>query len=146
MPTYDGNEWEIRLCSTDGTTNIAKMTKIPYVKSWSYDRDPGIQQVPKGMGYGRTKEVHETLTEITGSLTKGYCDTLLQVQSPGSALSPFGEIASLEDIDWWLQFKNTISGKTITFAGVHGHYTNDYSEDDFGTETWDWSAESVTRG
>jgi hypothetical protein len=142
---YDGNEWEVRLCSTDGTTNLAKMTKIPFVKNWSEDRDPGIKQVPLGMGYGRGKKVHETLTEITGSLEKGYCDTLLQVQSPGSALSPFGEIASLEDIGWWLQFKNRISGKTITFSGVHGHYTHDHAEDDFGTETWDWAAEAVIR-
>lgn len=141
MPVYDGNEWEVRLTSTPAT--IAACTKIPYVKSWSYDRDPGIEQVSKGMGMGRGKEVHETLTEITGSLEKGYCDTLLLVESPGTAASPFGEIASMEDVEWTLQFKNVISGKTKTFSGVHGHYTNDYSEDDFGTETWDWAAESV---
>jgi len=144
MAIYDGNEWEVRLSSTS-LAFMGHSTKIPYVKSWSYDRDPGVQQVAKGMGYGRSKEVHETLTEITGSLEKGYCDTMLIVQSPGTADSPFGEIACMEDIDWFLEFKNTISGDKIQFSGVHGHYTHDHAEDDFGSETWDWAAESVTR-
>jgi hypothetical protein len=145
MTLYDGNEWEVRLCNNDGSTNLAKMTKIPYVKSWSYDRDPGIEQVPKGMGYARTKEVHETLQEITGSLEKTYCETLIAVSSPpGTAASPFAAIVNISDIAWYLQFKNKITSKTITFAGVHGKYTHDHAEDDFGTETWDWAAESVT--
>jgi hypothetical protein len=93
------------------------------------------------MGYGRGKEVHETLTEITGSLDKTYDDSLIVVQSPLTG-SPFGEIANMEDIAWWLEFKNKITGDKIQFGGVHGHYTHDHAEDDFGTETWDWDAES----
>lgn len=140
---YDGNEWEVRICTVQAY--LADATKIPFVKSWSEDRDPGLTQVPKGMGYGRGKEVHETLTEITGSLEKTYCDTLLDVQSPFTAgISPFGEIANISDVAWWLEFKNKISGKKIQFGGVHGHYTHDHAEDDFGTETWDWAAESRT--
>jgi len=142
MPVYDGNEWEVRLGLT--IAEIEHSTPIPYVKNWSEDRDPGIKQVPKGMGYGRGKEVHETLTELTGGLEKGYCDTLLQVQSPGSALSPFGEIACMEDVSWYLEFKNKISGDKIQFSGVHGKYHHDHAEDDFGVETWDWAAESRT--
>jgi len=143
MPIYDGNEWEIRIATTQA--GLANATKIPYVKNWSEDRDPGIVQVPKGQGYGRGKEVHETLTEITGSLEKGYCDTLLAVQSPWTpGISPFGELACMEDIAWWLEFKNSISGDKIQFGGVHGKYHHDHAEDDFGTETWDWAAESRT--
>jgi hypothetical protein len=142
MAIYDGNEWEVRLCTT--STEMEHSTAIPYVKSWSEDRDPGIKQVPLGMGYGPGKEVHETLTEITGSLTRTYDDTLLVVQSPLPAQSPFGEIANISDVAWYLEFKNKISGKKITFGGVHGHYTNDHAEDDFGTETWDWVAGTRT--
>ena len=143
MTLYDGNNWEVRIATTQ--VGLASATAIPFVKSWSEDRDPGIKQVPKGMGYGRGKEVHETLTEVTGSLEKTYDDTLLAVQSPWTpTISPFGEVASMEDVAWWLEFKNKISGKKLQFGGVHGHYTHDHAEDDFGTETWDWAAESRT--
>jgi len=142
MGIYDGNEWEVRIATTQA--GLANATKIPWVKSWSEDRDPGIQQVPKGMGYGRGKEVHETLTEWTGSLEKTYDDTLLVVQSPMAPSSPFAVIACMEDVAWWLEFKNKVSGEKKQFSGVHGHYTHDHAEDDFGTETWDWAAESRT--
>jgi hypothetical protein len=141
MAIYDGNEWEVRIAATQ--EGLATATKIPYVKTWSEDRDPGIEHVPKGMGYGRGKEVHETLTELTGSLEKTYDDTPLKVDG-GTAISPFGVLAVMEDVGWWLEFKNAISGKKIQFGGVHGHYTHDHAEDDFGTETWDWAAESRT--
>jgi len=140
MAIYDGDQWEVRLGTTAG--NVVDSTAIPYVKSWSEDRDPGIEQVPKGMSYGPGKEVHETLTEITGSLERTYDDTLLVVESPIAAESPFGEIANISGVAWYLEFKNKTSGKKITFGGVHGHYTHDHAEDDFGTETWDWDAES----
>jgi hypothetical protein len=139
MTLYDGNNWEVRMALNQA--DLANSTAIPFVKNWSEDRDPGIKQVPKGMGYGRGKEVHETLTEITGSLDKTYDDSLIVVQSPLTG-SPFGEIANMEDIAWWLEFKNKITGDKIQFGGVHGHYTHDHAEDDFGTETWDWDAES----
>jgi len=143
MTLYDGNNWEVRIATTQ--VGLASATAIPFVKSWSEDRDPGITQVPKGMGYGRGKEVHETLTEVTGSLEKTYDDALLAVQSPWTpTISPFGEVASMEDVAWWLEFKNKISSDKIQFGGVHGHYTHDHAEDDFGTETWDWAAESRT--
>ena len=140
MTTYDGNEWEVRIGTS--AAKVVNSTIIPYVKTWSEDRDPGIKQLPKGMGYGRGKEVHETLTEIVGSLEKTYDDTKLVVQSPTAAQSPFGEIANISNVGWWLEFKNKISGKKITFGDVHGHYTHDQAEDDFGVETWDWAAES----
>jgi hypothetical protein len=141
MPVYDGNEWEVRIATTEA--GLANATAIPYVRNWSEDRDPGIEQVPKGMGYGRGKEVHETLTELTGSLEKTYCETGLAVQSPwGSANSPFGEIANIAGVQWWLEFKNKVTGKKVQFGGVIGHYTHDHAEDDFGSETWDWAAES----
>jgi len=135
MPIYDGNEWEVRMAATQ--EGLATATKIPFMTTWTYDRDPGIEQVGKGMGMGRGKEVHETLTEITGSLEKTYDDSNII----GS--SPFGVLATMEDVDWWLEFKNSITGKKIQFGGVHGHYTHDHAEDDFGTETWDWAAESM---
>lgn len=136
MPIYDGNEWEVRMAATQ--EGLATATKIPYVKTWSEARDPGIKQVPNGMGYGRGKEVHETLREFTGSLEKTYDDSNII----GS--SPFGVLANMEDVGWWLEFKNAITGKKIQYGGVHGAYTHDHAEDDFGTETWDWAAESRT--
>jgi len=143
MPLYDGNNWEVRIATTQA--GLLDATIIPYVKNWSEDRNPGIKQVAKGMGKGRGKEVHETLTELTGNLEKTYCDTLLAVESPFSSVnSPFGEIATMEDVAWWLEFKNKISGKKIQFGGVHGKYNHPHVEDDFGTETWDWAAESRT--
>jgi len=137
MPIYDGNEWEVRIAATQGGLSTA--TKLSYVTSWSYDRDPGIEQVPKGMGQGRDKEVHETLTEITGSLEKTYDDSSII-----GTTSPFRTIALMSDVAWWLEFKNKITSKKVQFSGVHGHYTHEHAEDDFGTETWDWAAESVT--
>jgi len=142
MPIYDGNEWEVRIATTQA--GLAEATKIPFVKNWSEAKSKGIKQVPKGMGHGRGKEVHETLIEYTGSLEKTYCDTLLAVQSPWTPISPFGEIACMEDVAWWLEFKNKITGKKIQFGGVHGDYEHPHAEDDFGTETWDWAAESRT--
>jgi len=136
MPLYDGNEWEVRIAATQA--GLATATKIPFVKSWSYARSAGIVQVPKGMGYGRGKEVHETLREYTGSLEKTYDDSGIVGNSP------FGEIACMEDVGWWLEFKNSIANKKFQFGGVHGDYEHPHAEDDFGTETWDWSAESMT--
>jgi len=142
MTTYDGNNWEVRIGTSAAT--VVNSTAIPYLQNWTEDRDPGVKQVAKGMGYDRGKEVHETLTEITGSLAKTYDDTLLVVESPVAAESPFGEIANISGVAWYLEFKNKISGKKITFGGVHGKYHHDHAEDDFGTETWDWAAESRT--
>jgi hypothetical protein len=120
------------------TTNTA----IPYINSLSIDPNPNLEEVPKGLGYGRLQEVREKLLSLSGSIGRFYDETTVSETDDFEETVQAFETGTITGL--WLRIKNTTTSKIYLFEGVKGHLSQDSPVDGFVSETYDWMGEGVT--
>jgi hypothetical protein len=135
-----GDEVEVRIGTT--ASAVTSNTAIPYINSVTLSPSQNLEEVPKGLGQGRTQEVHEKLVSLTGTIERFYDETTVsQTDDFAEVVDSFGtgDITGL-----YLQVKNKTTSKTWLFSGVKGEYSQDSPVDGFVSETYDWFAEGVS--
>jgi hypothetical protein len=140
MVIYSGEEVEVRMATN--TTDVTTATAIPYISTISFDFDQGLKEVPKGLGYGRQQEIHESLISTSGSITHTYDETEIDGSDAFSEMWGLGETGTLTE--YVIEIKNTTSGPIWLLEGVRGKLSPGFPVDGFITDNVDFKFSTVT--
>lgn len=141
MTKYDGDEIEVRIGSS--SSNVTSAPPLTNVESIKWDEDPGVVEVPVGLGSQAT-EVYDKLVKYAGTLTRWH-DELSEVSGATGTLAATVGAFTNPKVPLWVQIKNKTTGRKETLNNCIGKYSTDTkSVDAFKMEAWDFKFNTAT--